>query len=95
MIVVNLSAVDSDQLSAAGAIMVKLVSQDFEADTLHGEDSQLCKEENDFHGLEFEKQFACVYKVRSMLSALQLCNVTVCLYYVYDAGGASEEGCFW
>lgn len=47
----------------AGAIAIRLVSNDFEADTLHGEDAQLWKEEPDFHGLEFEKQFACVYKV--------------------------------
>lgn len=47
----------------SGAIVIKLVSNDFEADTLHGESAQLLKEESDFHGLEFEKQFACVYKV--------------------------------
>ena len=47
-----------------GAIIIRLVSNDFEADVLHGEDSLLQKTETDFHGMEFEKQFACVYKVR-------------------------------
>ncbi|XP_067932346.1 uncharacterized protein [Watersipora subatra] len=45
-----------------GVIVIKLLSNDFEADTLHGENAQLQKEELEFHGLEFEKQFACVYK---------------------------------
>lgn len=56
---------------AVGSIVIKLVSHVFEADTLHGEDSHLCKEETDFHGLEFEKQFACIYKVR--LSHMTYC----------------------
>ena len=56
-----------DDLS--GPVVIKLASNDFEADTLHGEDPSLTKIELDFHGREFEKQFACRFKVSMNLSS--------------------------
>ena len=50
----------------SGPIIVRLASNDFEADTLHGEDVSLTKIEPEFHGREFEKQFACTFKVYSI-----------------------------
>jgi hypothetical protein len=39
--------------------MIKLRSQMFEADVDAGEESEMCKEEPDFIGRDFEKQYAC------------------------------------
>ena len=50
-------------LLLTGAITVRLVSCEFEADTQHGEHANLCKTEADFRGREFEMQFACRFKV--------------------------------
>lgn len=43
-------------------IIVRLKSELFEADVDAGEDPALAKEESDFRGREFEKQFACRFK---------------------------------
>ncbi|CAH1794394.1 unnamed protein product [Owenia fusiformis] len=49
-----------------GQLQIRLASNDFEADVLHGEDITLSKVELDFRGREFEKQFACRFKGASV-----------------------------
>ena len=50
-------------LVLSGRLLVRLSSQAFEADTLHGETASLRKLEHNFRGQDFEKQFACVITV--------------------------------
>lgn len=45
-----------------GRILVKLKSQKFEANVEAGEDEEMEKEEPDFRGRDFEKQFSCIFK---------------------------------
>ncbi|XP_046990060.1 uncharacterized protein LOC124595385 [Schistocerca americana] len=45
-----------------GRILVRLRSQMFEADVEAGEDADMVKEEPDFRGRDFEKQYACRFK---------------------------------
>lgn len=46
---------------------MKLRSQMFEADVEAGEDSEMIKEESDFRGRDFEKQYACKFKPESKI----------------------------
>ena len=48
---------------SSGKLSVRLVSRDFEADIEHGEEPSMCKMETYFKGHDFEKQYACRYKV--------------------------------
>nr|XP_006817691.1 PREDICTED: uncharacterized protein LOC100373718 [Saccoglossus kowalevskii] len=50
------------KLIKQGDIVVRLVSECFEADTNAGEDETLAQFEKGFNGCEFEKQFACKFK---------------------------------
>ncbi|KAG1652899.1 Ankyrin-2 [Nymphon striatum] len=50
------------KLVRPGVIVVRLKSELFEANVEAGEDPLLIKEEPDFRGREFEKQFACKFK---------------------------------
>jgi len=50
------------KLVKPGRILIKLKSQKFGADIEAGEDEEMEKEEYDFRGRDFEKQFACVFK---------------------------------
>jgi len=45
-----------------GRILVKLKSQKFEANVEAGEEERMEKEEPDFRGRDFEKQFSCIFK---------------------------------
>jgi len=45
-----------------GRILVKLKSQKFEANIEAGEEEKMEKEEPDFRGRDFEKQFSCIFK---------------------------------
>ncbi|KAK7794660.1 hypothetical protein R5R35_003778 [Gryllus longicercus] len=45
-----------------GRIVIRLRSQMFEADVEAGEDEDMSKEEPDFRGRDFEKQYACRFK---------------------------------
>ena len=45
-----------------GRILVKLKSQKFEANVEAGEEEKMEKEEPDFRGRDFEKQFSCIFK---------------------------------
>ena len=47
------------KLVKPGKILVRLKSQLFEADVEAGEDREMVKEEYDFRGRDFEKQYAC------------------------------------
>ena len=47
------------KLIKPGKILVRLKSQLFEADVDAGEDPEMVKEEYDFRGRDFEKQYAC------------------------------------
>ncbi len=47
------------KLVRPGRILVRLKSQMFEADIDAGEDTAMSKEEPDFRGRDFEKQYAC------------------------------------
>ena len=47
------------KLVRPGRILVRLRSQMFEADVEAGEDKEMAKEEPDFRGRDFEKQYAC------------------------------------
>ena len=47
------------KLLKPGKILVRLKSQLFEADVEAGEDPEMVKEEYDFRGRDFEKQYAC------------------------------------
>lgn len=47
------------KLVRPGRILVRLKSQMFEADEDAGEDKDMTKEEPDFRGRDFEKQYAC------------------------------------
>lgn len=47
------------KLVRPGRILVRLKSQMFEADVDAGEDVAMSKEEPDFRGRDFEKQYAC------------------------------------
>jgi len=47
------------KLVGPGKIFVKLKSRYFEADVEAGEDEEMTKEESDFRGKDFAKQFAC------------------------------------
>lgn len=49
------------KLVKPGKILVRLKSQLFEADVDAGEDPEMLKEEYDFRGRDFEKQYACKY----------------------------------
>jgi len=50
------------KLVRPGRILIKLKSQKFCADIEAGEDDEMEKEELDFRGRDFEKQFACIFK---------------------------------
>lgn len=50
------------KLVRPGRILVRLKSQMFEADVEAGEDAAMSKEEPDFRGRDFEKQYACRFK---------------------------------
>ncbi|XP_067005176.1 uncharacterized protein [Anabrus simplex] len=50
------------KLVRPGRILVRLRSQMFEADVEAGEDKEMEKEEPDFRGRDFEKQYACRFK---------------------------------
>jgi len=50
------------KLVRPGRILVKLRSQKFSADVSAGEEDQMEKEEPDFRGRDFEKQFACIFR---------------------------------
>jgi len=50
------------KLVRPGRILIKLKSGKFTADEAAGEEPSLEKEEPDFRGREFEKQFACIFK---------------------------------
>ncbi|XP_063230691.1 uncharacterized protein LOC134535489 [Bacillus rossius redtenbacheri] len=50
------------KLVRPGRIQVRLKSQMFEADVEAGEDEEMVKEETDFRGRDFEKQYACKFK---------------------------------
>lgn len=45
-----------------GRIVIKLRSQKFEANVEAGEEVEMEKEEPDFRGRDFEKQFSCIFK---------------------------------
>ena len=45
-----------------GRILIKLKSQKFEANVEAGEEERMEKEEPDFRGRDFEKQFSCIFK---------------------------------
>jgi hypothetical protein len=47
------------KLVRPGRLLVRLKSQMFEADEDAGEDNDMAKEEPDFRGRDFEKQYAC------------------------------------
>ena len=49
------------KLMKPGKILVRLKSQLFEADIEAGEESEMVKQEHDFRGRDFEKQYACRY----------------------------------
>nr|CAD7611105.1 unnamed protein product [Timema genevievae] len=51
------------KLVRPGRILVRLRSQMFVADEEAGEDKEMAKEEPDFRGRDFEKQYACKFKV--------------------------------
>ncbi|KAJ9591244.1 hypothetical protein L9F63_002209, partial [Diploptera punctata] len=50
------------KLVRPGRILIRLRSQMFEADVEAGEDKDMAKEEPDFRGRDFEKQYACKFK---------------------------------
>ncbi|CAG0879835.1 unnamed protein product [Darwinula stevensoni] len=50
------------KLVRPGHILIRLRSQMFEADEDAGEDPEMVKEEPDFRGRDFEKQYACRFK---------------------------------
>ena len=50
------------KLVRPGRIHIKLRSQKFVADVSAGEEEHMEKEEPDFRGRDFEKQFACIFK---------------------------------
>jgi hypothetical protein len=55
----RVGAINKPKLLKPGKVMIKLRSQMFEADIDAGEESEMCKEEPDFIGRDFEKQYAC------------------------------------
>jgi len=50
------------KLVKPGRILIKLKSQKFTPDVEAGEEEEMEKEEFDFRGRDFEKQFACIFK---------------------------------
>ncbi|GAB6025735.1 hypothetical protein CHUAL_011718 [Chamberlinius hualienensis] len=54
------------KLVRPGKIIVRLKSELFDADIAAGEDTSLHKEECDFRGREFDKQFACKFREASL-----------------------------
>eukprot|EP00090_Calanus_glacialis_P008679 TRINITY_DN17039_c0_g1_i1.p1 TRINITY_DN17039_c0_g1~~TRINITY_DN17039_c0_g1_i1.p1 ORF type:complete len:960 (-),score=170.98 TRINITY_DN17039_c0_g1_i1:174-3053(-) len=50
------------KLVKPGRILIKLKSGKFRSDIEAGEDEEMEKEECDFRGRDFEKQFACIFK---------------------------------
>ncbi|CAB3371402.1 Hypothetical predicted protein [Cloeon dipterum] len=55
-------ACNKPKLIRPGKILVRLRSQMFEADVEAGELPEMCKEEPDFRGRDFEFQYACKFK---------------------------------
>ncbi|XP_059477456.1 uncharacterized protein LOC132197884 [Neocloeon triangulifer] len=63
----RVGACNKPKLMRPGKILVRLRSQMFEADTEAGEEAEMCKEEPDFRGRDFEKQYACRFKSDSKI----------------------------
>ena len=65
------------KLIKPGKIWVRLKSQLFEADVEAGEDPEMLKEECDFRGRDFEKQYACRFKTGVVVGRGTFGKVTV------------------
>lgn len=80
------------KLVRPGRISVRLKSQKFMADEAAGEDQEMVKDEPDFRGRDFEKQFACIFKDGSKVDRGTFGKVAV--ERIAGAGNSQQENLF-